>query len=181
MNTLMNNNSTFMKLNDIQKVINSEWAKTGKDSKQLVERGNKKNSSSTPINACEQEYLLYKFEDSRGRMKMPYLSNERDVQKICDYVIFTQKSDTLYVLLFELKDGGSGSKKQLDATQILSEYLLKTTSRVFECSDKNIKYRKITITGKSIKRNLRPRKIYDDDDYTQLPSERAINIRSLCK
>jgi hypothetical protein len=161
-------------LSNIKNVIADCWEETGANRNTLSEKQGNKIISEISIGTTGQ-YLLYKFEKS-GQIQMPYLKAKKN-----DYVLFTQKYDTLYVLIFELKNGDGCPIEQLKATEILSKYLIETASRVSKVGYKKVEYRRIGITNKPVKMNLKPSKIYNQNNYVQLTSKSKIDIKVLCE
>lgn len=166
------------KLSAIQNVIADSWEIKEVDKKELIEKQKNKLILKATITS-EGQYLLYKFEKD-GNMEMPYLKKNKDVKKICDYVLFTLKKDTLFVLLFELKNGKANPVKQLKATEILSKYFIETANRVSKESFKKVEYRGIGITNKAVKATTKSSKIYNKNKYVQWSSKNEVNIKVLC-
>lgn len=166
-------------LSSIQEVIEATWEETGAKRNKLVEKQGNKIISEINISTTGQ-YILYKFEKN-GQIQMPYLSNAKKVKKISDYVLFTTKKDTLFVLVFELKNGNGCPIEQLKATEILSQYFIETAKRVSKKGFKKVEYRRIGITNKAVKKVLKPRKIYNSNNYVQLTSKHTVDIKVLCE
>ena len=166
-------------LSNIQSVIDSKWEETGLNRNKLTEKQGIRIISEINISTTGQ-YILYKFEN-KGQIQMPYLSSIKKVKKISDYVLFTLKKETLFVLVFELKNGDGCPLEQLKATEILSKYLIETAQRVSKVGFKKVEYRRIGITNKSVKMNLKPSKIYNKNRYVQLTSKGTIDIKILCE
>lgn len=88
------------------------------------------------------------------------------VTSFCDYIIFTEKSGVLYVLLIELKLGKDNVTKQLEAGKCFAEYVIATLNRVY---DQNVKpeIRRISIRKRNIKPKMQKKKIeYENDFHT---------------
>lgn len=164
---------------NIQSVIASNWEITGPNRNKLIEKNGTKIISEINISTTGQ-YILYKFEN-KGQIQLPYLSSIKKVKKISDYVLFTIKNQTLFVLVFELKNGSGCPIEQLKATEILSKYLIETAERVSNVGFKKVEYRRIGITNKSVKMNLKPSKIYNKNRYVQLTSKGTVDIKILCE
>lgn len=165
-------------LNNIKNIIADTWEIKGLERNKLVEKQGNKLISEINISTTGK-YLLYKFEKN-GQIQLPYLKAKKNVKKISDYVLFTLKKDVLFVLVFELKNGNGCPIEQLRATEILSKYFIDTASRVSKFSFKKVEYRRIGITNKAVKMNLKPSKIYDKNNYTRLTSKSKVDIRILC-
>ena len=96
----MNRNNPILNLTNIQNIINDNWEQTGNNSKQLVEIQQSKIISQIKI-ITEGQYLLYKFEKG-GQIQIPYFKDTKSVQKICDYVLFTIKSNQISYMFYFL-------------------------------------------------------------------------------
>lgn len=166
-------------LSNMQEVIETSWEKTGAEKNKLVEKQGDKLITEINISTTGQ-YLLYKFEKN-GQIQMPYLSSAKNVKKIADYVLFTTKKNTLFVLIFELKNGNGCPIEQLKATEILCKYLIETAKRISKLGYKQVEYRRIGITNKSVKKVLRPSKIYNKNNYVRLNSQKPVDIEALCE
>lgn len=165
-------------LNNIKNIISNTWEVTGAERNKLIEKQGNRIISEINISTTGQ-YLLYKFEKN-GQIQLPYLKANKNVKKISDYVLFTLKKDVLFVLVFELKNGNGCPIEQLKATEILSKYFIETAGRVSKVSFKKVEYRRIGITNKTVKMNLKPSKIYDKNNYTRLTSKFKVDIKVLC-
>jgi len=166
-------------LNNLKEIIADKWEVTGTSKNKLIEKQASRIITEVNISTAGQ-YLLYKFEEN-GHIQMPYLKSNKNVKKISDYVLFTIDKGVLYVLIFELKNGNGHPLKQLEATEILTKYLIETANRVSKISFNNVKYRRIGITNRSIKMNLRPSKIYDKNNYARIANRSKLDIKVLCE
>ena len=161
----------------IQRVINREFEITGSKTKLLSE----KNTKQEVKFSTKGPYLLYKFE-CNGNIDMPILNlKEPGVGKIADYVLFTTKEETLYVLVFELKNGRGNPNKQLKATIILAQYLVETAIRISKEEFNTPQYRGIGLAEKGEKQKTRPnsKNIYKDG-LVRLSGIKSISIDELC-
>lgn len=74
------------------------------------------------------------------------------VTSFCDYIIFTEKAGSLYILLIELKTGKDNVTKQLEAGRCFAEYVISTLNRVYNLNVtpeiRKISIRKSNITPK---------------------------------
>jgi hypothetical protein len=101
----------------------------------------------------ETKYLLYRFDPDQIDI-FPFFNGARGLglKKICDYILFTEQNDRLYVLLIELKRSSGAALPQLTASQYFVEYLIKSGKRIGLDLTDDIRYRKIkikeTISGK---------------------------------
>lgn len=99
----------------------------------------------------QKAYLLYRFDPDQTDI-FPFFNREKGLKQICDYILFTEQNDRLYVLLIELKCGNVSALPQLTASQYFVEYLIKSGKRIGLDLTDDIQYRKIkikeTISGK---------------------------------
>lgn len=65
---------------------------------------------------------------SQDRLYPLFKTDMKDLTRSCDRIIFYQprSNSPLYVLLIELKQGGRGSRRQLQNTRLLAEYIVAT-------------------------------------------------------
>ncbi len=166
-------------LNNLKDIISDDWEITGISKNKFIEKQINNIISEIYISSKGQ-YLLYKFEKN-GNIQIQYLKTTKNVRKISDYVIFTIRKDVLFVLIIELKNGDGYPIEQLKATEILSKYFIDTASRVSKISFNKIKYRRIGITNKSVKMNLKPSKIYDENNFVRMTSKNKLDITLLCE
>lgn len=92
---------------------------------------------------------------------------ESKVNSFCDYIIFTENSGNLFVLLIELKSGKNNVTKQLDAGKCFADFIVSTLNRVYNLNV-TPQIRKISIRKGNIK-NKPQRKTrikYVDDFHT---------------
>lgn len=89
------------------------------------------------------------------------------VTSFCDYIIFTEKAGSLFILLIELKSGRDNVKKQIKAGRCFAEYVISTLNRVYDLTVspkiREISIRKTNITPKPQRKK---RIEYIDDFHT---------------
>lgn len=100
-------------------------------------------------------YTLYKF-DAQDTI-FPYFkaSGVDNLKKMCDYVMFVEDGSHLFVFLIELKKGSESAKKQLEAGECFTNYIISTVKRLnieFEVTDANLHFRKIRISESQSKK-----------------------------
>ncbi|MBE7660183.1 hypothetical protein [Tenacibaculum finnmarkense] len=111
------------------------------------------------VNSPDTQYLLYRFDISEDSL-FPFFKNTgvSNLKKMCDYIMFIEEKSHLHIFLVELKKGTDPAKKQLDAAECFSDFIIKTISRLgleFSVSDETLHYKKIRISeSKSKKRTL---------------------------
>ncbi len=101
--------------------------------------------------------FLFKFDKQLGREYkggiFPFFnSGEKGVCKVCDYIIFAEKSGKVYSIMIELKKGREGTNPQLKAGECFVEYVKATVNRVYK-KNFDLTIRKVAI--KQFKRKNR--------------------------
>ena len=104
---------------------------------------------------------LYRFDEkSAGKDPLPFFNNSyeesahapSDLRSFCDYVLLVENDNALYIMLIELKRGGTtGYRKQIDASQCFMSYVIDSAERIKhdnaydEFDRDNIHFRKVLI------------------------------------
>ncbi len=110
-----------------------------------------------------KKYLSFSFDKTLPIKDFPkglfpfFNRGEALVTSFCDYIIFTENNQQLFVLLIELKKGKDNVTKQLNAGKCFAEFVISTVNRVYEM---NItpSIRKISIRKKNISPKPKQRK-----------------------
>ncbi len=82
--------------------------------------------------------------DYKGGMFPFFNKGEKGVCKVCDYIIFAEKSGKCFSLVIELKKGKEGTNPQLKAGVCFVDYVKSTVNRVYN-KDLEIVVRKVSI------------------------------------
>lgn len=98
-------------------------------------------------NLTDYKHVLYRFDPNESEKFFPYFSRLKHLQKICDYFVFVQKNtnDTIYVFAIELKRGTDATSKQLQASKVFVDYLVKSAQRIYPELTNRIKIESISI------------------------------------
>lgn len=96
-------------------------------------------------------YLLFRFDPDREK-PFPYFNTGLELSKICDYILFAETGNTLYILLIELKYGNLSAKSQLDASEVFAQFIINSGKRVGLPFTDEIFYKKVKITETLLKR-----------------------------
>lgn len=101
------------------------------------------------------DYTLYKF-DAQDSI-FPYFKAKGvdNLKKMCDYVMFVEDGNHLFIFLVELKKGTESAKKQLEAGECFINYIISTVKRLnieFNVTDENLHFRKIRISESQSKK-----------------------------
>lgn len=102
-------------------------------------------------------FLLFRF-DTKTRL-FPYFNELSGLNKVCDYILFVEEADHLYLLLIELKKGKESALKQLAASESFAHFIIASARRIGILLTENIHIKKIRISDERAKRRNRGSKI----------------------
>lgn len=103
------------------------------------------------VKNAQTECLLYRY-DPNGKNLFPFFSSLSGLRKICDYILFAEADNYLYVFLIELKKGKMSAQKQLTASEEFIKYIINSANRIGKQIDDNVVIRKIRMSDKKIKK-----------------------------
>lgn len=142
----------------------------------LLEEKEKGSKMCAEINdeGCDN-YLSYSFDKtspSKNKPKdlFPFFTKEPNANKMCDYMLFCKKDQTLYVLIIELKKGQESSSQQLQAGRTFANFIISTLRRMKQLETRRPKYRYISLrnNSKGRKNPVRPKRLkYDKGGHTE--------------
>lgn len=98
-------------------------------------------------------YSIYKFDVKKDLL--PFFNSNKGIKKMCDYILFLEEGNHLFILLIELKLGSKKGTTQLEAAHCFVNYLFATINRLndsFEFNEENFHFRKIVIQESSSKK-----------------------------
>ncbi|KAA6322986.1 hypothetical protein EZS27_027532 [termite gut metagenome] len=138
------------KLEIISEILNDDFKIDDKHKDQLIEKNF--DAKSKPFCMKMQivpeniEYFLYKF-DTKKETIFPYFKKGHGLRKICDYILFAEAENIIYIFSIELKKGTHNSSgKQLEASKIFVKYIIDSAIRVgYSELDKDINIRTVRI------------------------------------
>lgn len=108
-------------------------------------------------------YLLFRL-DPNKTIPFPYFNNDIGLSKICDYLMFVQKNNTLYILLIELKLGSDSATKQLLSSEEFAKFIINSGKRVgFEFTEE-LHFRKVKISESALMRPKTAKDICKKDE-----------------
>ncbi|GEL10537.1 hypothetical protein FGL01_12760 [Flavobacterium glycines] len=119
-----------------------------------------------------KKYLSFSFDKQLPLKDFPkglFPFFNRGVAKVtsfCDYIIFSEHNNSLFILLIELKKGNDNVTKQLNAGKCFAEYIVSTLNRVY---DLNIvpEIRQISIRQRHIKPKQKQKEVeYENNFHT---------------
>ena len=129
----------------------------------------------------EKNFLPCKFDfkDSNEELFKAFDVSVRGVSRMCDYILFFEKREkkkapTLFVFLCELKATRGGENKQLEASKIFAEFLVKTANRLLKFKPFKVEYRGIVFSNyqhTKFKTNLK------NETYTKLAHSGLLQMR----
>ncbi len=109
-------------------------------------------------------YKLYRI-DQPGINLFPYFKETSELRRICDYILFAEDDEQIYVFAIELKKGASRSRKQLQAAKIFIKYVIESAQRIgYEFDKFNIRTIRICEAAK-YKKGTRENPIEYIDDH----------------
>lgn len=120
----------------------------------------------------KKRYLSFSFDKQLPTKDYPkglfpfFNRGEAKVTSFCDYIIFSEQNNNLFILLIELKKGDNNVTKQLNAGKCFAEYIVSTLNRVY---DFNIvpEIRQISIRQRHIRPKQKQKEIeYQDNFHT---------------
>lgn len=115
-------------------------------------------------------YLSFSFDKKLPAKEFPkglfpfFNRGEARVTSFCDYIIFTEQNNNLFILLIELKKGENNVTKQLNAGKCFAEYIISTLNRVY---DLNVipQIRQISIRYRHIKPKQKQKDIVYQNNF----------------
>ena len=118
------------KLEMIQKVINGNFVY---ENEFLEEKKPDFTMRITLSDKNTENKIIYRFDPDNGAI-FPFFSDEKHLNKICDFFVFFERNNKLYVLISELKRGCSSknsiANKQLDASEHFIDFVIKSANRI---------------------------------------------------
>lgn len=120
-----------------------------------------------PILSGRIPYSLFRYNPEETDI-FPYYSRVSNLKKICDYILFAEEGNYLYVFLIELKKSNLSAKKQLQASKVFANYIIDSARRIGKELDEDIAMRMIRICDtKLTKRVGREEDVisFDQDGY----------------
>ncbi len=93
-------------------------------------------------------YLLARFDPNQEKL-FPYFNSNSGLNKICDYILFVETGNSLYIFLIELKNSNTPAKKQLDAGECFAKFLICSGKRIGLPLTDNIFYRKVKVKNRT--------------------------------
>lgn len=168
-----NNINPRQMLDVIASVIKDKYIPA--DQTKMIELNTKGRKGSMACRICtkDEEVLLCTF-DERGNnyRHFPYFFQEEGMVCMCDYILFVEDANNLFVFSIDLKDSTSGPRQQTLRTKAFAEFIINRI-RVVKGKDsfpKDVQYRQIGIKTTQQKMTTKGyEELYDSEGYRLLP------------
>lgn len=170
-------------LDVIASVIKEKYVAPDQTKMEELKTGGRKGSMECKIYSKDEETLLCTF-DERGNnyRHFPYFLQEDGMVCMCDYILFVEDLDRLFVFSIDLKDSTSGPRKQTLRTKAFAEFIINRIRAVkgVENFPKEVQYRQIGIKTTQQKMTTKGyEQRYDADGYLLLPDYHRFYTRWL--
>lgn len=149
------------KLDIINKVLNNSY----KDNSGVMKEHSIEVVMDIPIQSRHCiEYSLYKF--SEKRYKADHFAKVTGLAKMCDYFLFVEDNNILYIFIIELKNTSKSSAlKQLNAGECFVNYIVNSANRIGEnINILDCRVRKIK-AKKQVKKKTKCKVDFDNEYY----------------
>lgn len=178
-----NNVNPRLMLDVIASVIKDKYIPA--DQTKMVEFNTRGKNGSMVCRICvkDEEVLLCAF-DERGNnyRHFPYFLQEEGMVCMCDYILFVEDANSLFVFSIDLKDSTSGPRQQTLRSKAFAEFIINRI-RVVKGKDrfpKDIQYRQIGIKTTQQKMTTKGfEESYDPEGYLLLPDYHRFYTRWL--
>lgn len=97
------------------------------------------------------DFLLFRLDPNKIN-PFPYFNKNIGLSKICDYIMFVQKSNTLFILLIELKLGSKSATNQLLSSEEFTKFIINSGKRVGFNFTSELEFRKVKISESELHR-----------------------------
>lgn len=159
------------KLAIIREILNESFKHSNQNclsEKDTDSKGKKFEVNYKIVKQQQIDFELFRYDEAA----LPFFKNITDLKKMCDYILFAEEGEYLYIFVIELKLGNLSAKKQLNAAKEFVQFIINSANRIGKVIDSNYKIRKVRICDEMIKkRKLRGDKniLFDEDDYCEYP------------
>lgn len=168
-----NNVNQRQMLDVIARVIKGKHVAPDQTKMEERKTGGRKGSMECKIDTKDEETLLCTF-DERGNnyRHFPYFLQEEGMVCMCDYILFVEDAEKLFVFSIDLKDSTSAPKQQTLRTKPFAEFIINRIRAVkgVESFPKEVQFRQIGIKTTQQKMTTKGyEQGYDGDGYLLLP------------
>ena len=177
-----NNNRTL--LDAIQQAIKAEFIPENQYDMVANNTNGKRGTMSCHICASKsEEILLMSFDKEGDNCKLfPYFQEKQGLVSMCDYILFVEDNNNMFVFVIEMKDTSHSSKRQTMISQPFAEFLVNRIEAISDNSfSKHIEYRKIGIKSGCSKMTTKgyASLSYNKDGYLTLPDYRKFYTKQM--
>jgi hypothetical protein len=131
------------------------------------------------------QIIIFQLDKKLGREYkggvFPFFNSQnRDITKVCDYIIFAEYKNNLYSLIIELKKGKSSTLPQINAGECFVDFVISTLNRVNN-TNYIIHKRKISIREFNRKRNTKVKDIEYDENFHHFFKQNKFKVIAFLK
>ena len=172
MATTKNQNKRLM-LDVIQSVIRDKHIPTDQNNMVEVKTNGRLGSMTCHIDCKDEEVLLCSFDERcNNSLQFPYFKEVHGMVSMCDYIVFVEDDNSLFVFLVDLKDSANSAKEQTCIAKTFAEFIVNRITEIFGAQSfyKPVQYRKIGVKSTNCKTTTKAyeKEAYDSDDYLVL-------------
>ena len=173
-------------LSIIEEVIRAEFIPDDQTVMREDDTHGKKGSMVCHISADSrsEQVLLCKFDKGEDNKSLfPYFNEVHGFLSMCDYIMFVEDTDNLFVFLIDLKDTSNSAKPQTMYAESFAAFILERIRAVKGDGiiSKPVSYRKIGVKTGCVKCTTKQYETlgYDKDYYLTLPNYHTFHTRLL--
>ena len=161
-------------LDVVQNVIREQYIPADQNHMIEIDTKGRKGKMMCQIDRYKEETLLCNF-DQRGNNKLlfPYFQEEHGFVSMCDYILFVEDRQSLFIFLIDLKDTSDSPKQQTGIAQTFAEFIVRRITEIKgkEAFPKQIEYRRIgcKTTNARLTTKGYSKLAYDEDGYLVIP------------
>lgn len=169
-------------LDIIKRVIKDKYIPNNQTIMTETDTGGKQGEMSCSIECKDEEILLCSFDRKGNNEKLfPYFCPRDGYLSMCDYILFAEDNEKLFVFLIDLKDTTNSAKKQVEIAQTFASFITDRISEIEGSANfpKPIEFRKIGIKTTHMKMTTKEyeKLAYDKDNYLVLPDYHHFYVR----
>jgi hypothetical protein len=169
-------------LDIIKRVIKDKYIPANQTIMAETDTGGKQGRMSCSIECKDEEILLCSFDEKGNNANLfPYFCPEEGYLSMCDYILFAEDNEKLFVFLIDLKDTTVSAKKQVGIARTFASFITDRISEIEGSANfpKPIEFRKIGIKTTQMKMTTKEyeKLAYDQDKYLVLPDYHHFYVR----
>jgi hypothetical protein len=97
------------------------------------------------VKSNEIDYLIYRYDNEA----FSFFKDVKDLKKMCDYILFAEVKNHLFIFTIELKSDNKSALKQLEAGSEFVKFIINSSNRIGKIIS-NYKIRKVRICNSKI-------------------------------